>query len=460
MENVVEVRDVSYRYPRRKEPAIENLSFSIREGEFILIAGSSGSGKSTLCRMLNGLVPKYSGGWFSGRVVVGGIDTRDAEIAELSKHVGFVFQDPENQFVMTSVENELAFGLENMRLDSGEIRERVVDIAVELNIRHLLERKTAELSGGEKQKVVLASILALKPSILVLDEPTSQLDPQARREFLQTIAGLNDEGMTIVLVEHNTGEVLDSVDRVLDLDKRGFIPPSELEAGVEYRRHYPVKAVSGRECIIVGNLSKWYAGRQVLFDINLVVHEGEFIALTGSNGSGKTTLVKHFNGLFRPEEGVVSVDGMDVSKARREDLSRIVGYVPQNPSDSFFHETVEGEVAQTLRNFNINGGAVKVLEKFNLHEQREAYPRDLSVGQRQRLALASATAYNPKILVLDEPTRGIDSKSRHTLVKLLHKIHDEGTTIIMITQDEKLAGTADRRIVLEKGRIQDGDGKH
>ncbi|MFH1402782.1 MAG: energy-coupling factor transporter ATPase [Candidatus Altiarchaeota archaeon] len=453
---MVELRDVSYWYPGRDEPAVENLSLSIYRSEFILVSGSSGCGKSTFCRMLNGLVPKYSGGIFKGMVMVDGMDVRSTGIRELSRKVGMVFQDPENQFVMVDVENEIAFGLENQGADRGEIRERVAEVASQLGISNLTGRKTTELSGGEKQKVVLASILALKPSILVLDEPTSQLDPDSRRGFLKVISDLNKRyGMTIVLVEHSTEDVVEYVDRVFDLDGKRFTRPADVKP-IEYPKPKS-KTSNTKPCITASNLSKWYGGKQVLFGVSMQVNEGECVALVGKNGSGKTTLVKHFNGLFKPEEGSVLVYGMDVSESSVEELARLVGYLPQNPSDSFFHETVEEEVEGTMRNFSVHGDALEVLRRFGLEGHKNAYPRDISVGQRQRLAIASVTAHNPRILVLDEPTRGIDGKSLRTLVDVINVMRGEGRTIIFITQDEKLAGIADRVLMMDNGRLNHED---
>ncbi len=448
MKNMIELSGVSFAYPGMSEDVFKDYSLKISQGEFVLITGPSGCGKSTLLKMFNGLVPKYSGGRFSGKIFVNGVDVRKSSISELSDHVGMVFQDPENQIIMEKVVNEIAFGLENKNVSQSDMQDIVGLTAEKLGISHLLDRKTDELSGGEKQKVVLASIIALKPRILVLDEPTSQIDPVARRQLLEAIVRLNkDDGMTIVLVEHNTSDIINHVDRTIKLG-------SLKESGIG-RVSRKKNKKKDNICINVSGLSKSYGNRIALNDINLKIFKGEFVSIIGSNGSGKTTLIKHFNGLLRPGDGSVTVNGLDTSKASLEELACTIGYLTQNPSDSFFNDTVFEEILTTLKNYKIHRDPYDILKSFGLEGLCDQYPRDLSVGQRQRLALASVTSYDPDILVLDEPTRGIDIVNRDRLIRLFERLNQEGKTIILVTQDESLAKIADRTIVLDDGRLLD-----
>jgi energy-coupling factor transporter ATP-binding protein EcfA2 len=448
---IVEIKDVSYRYPQREEYALRGLNLTIGSGEFILVTGSSGSGKSTLCRLLNGLVPRYYGGALSGSVFVDGLNTDDHTVGELSTHVGLVFQDPENQMLMSTVEDEIAFGLENQMMGGREIGERIDWVADKLGIKHLLGRPTSELSGGEKQKVVLASVLALKPKVIVLDEPTSQLDPDSRSELFRLLTGLNREGAAILVVEHNIDEILSRVDWVFDLDSMQKVKPKRKHARPRRRRARP----TGDVVLRVDGLCGGYGGGQVLADMDLEVRGGECLAVTGRNGSGKTTLVKHFNGLLKPTSGSVFAYGMDTRETPTEVLAKRIAYLTQNPSDMLFCDTVEDELKLTLSHLGVEGDIEGILDRFGLTAYRSSYPRDLSVGEKQRTALAAVLVSNPDLVVLDEPTRGIDERSRETLVAIIRQLLVEGKTVVVVTQDTRLVSQlASREVKLEGGRVE------
>ncbi|MFC2162568.1 ABC transporter ATP-binding protein [Candidatus Altiarchaeota archaeon] len=454
-DDMVICEDLSFWYPERMEPAISDLSLRVGRGEFMLLTGSSGSGKSTLCRILNALAPKYSGGRLAGRVTVDGMDVRRRSVREMSDNVGFIFQDPEDQFVMGNVGNELAFGLENKRMSRKDIGEKIASISRELGIADLLGRRTQELSGGQKQKVVLASVLALEPPVLVLDEPTSQLDPDARHDLLELIGRLHREkGLTVLMVEHNLDDAARYADSVFDMDTKKKTKHSKSMKKHEYTRKKHVQS-SGGGCVLkVKGLSKSYGGIKALTDVNLEVGRGQFICLSGANGSGKTTLAKHMVGLLKPEVGGVTVLGQDVGLAGQEVIAGMVGYVPQDPQASFFHDTVLEEVAATVRNFSARTDPAGLIASLGLAGSSSAYPRDLSVGERQRLAIACAISHEPEILVLDEPTRGIDPASRNALADILFDLNSKGATIILVTQDQHLAAQADRIISLASGRVK------
>jgi energy-coupling factor transport system ATP-binding protein len=424
----VEVRGASYRYPGRDEYAVRGLDFSVDEGEFVLVAGPSGSGKSTLCRLLNGLIPHYFGGELSGSVQIAGEDTDGKTVAELSRQVGLIFQEPEDQIVMTEAENEIAFGLENMSLSPEEIGERIKWAADRLGIQNLLTRKTDELSAGEKQKIILASVLAVRPRVLVLDEPSSQLDAASRAALFALLKSLSRDGVTVILVEHNVKEVRPYADRVYELGKASH--PETIS---------PIPAAkTGKVVLRVEDLSCGYGQRKVLERLNFTVLAGECLAVTGANGSGKTTLLKHFNSLMKPMSGSVTVCGLDTRKTATDALASKVAYLSQNPSDMLFCDTVEDELKFTLHHAGVEGDIGGMLKRFNLLQYRDSYPRDLSVGEKQRLALAAVLVADPALVVLDEPTRGIDEAARRALVSMIHEMLLEGRAVVVATHDRGL----------------------
>jgi energy-coupling factor transport system ATP-binding protein len=427
----IKIHNLSYRYPGRQEYALKNLDFEAEYGQFILIKGPSGCGKSSLCRLINGLIPTYFGGELSGTVEADGLEVASQSVAEMSTHVGLIFQDPEDQIVMSNVEGEIAFGPENLNLEPEEIGKRIKWVTERLHIRHLLRRRTEELSAGEKQKVILASILAMRPKILVLDEPSSQLDAPSRKSLFALLQSLNKDGYTIVIVEHNIEEVAPLADVVFELDKAA---PEHVAPAQETK--------TGKVILKVDDLSASYGGHDVLKKISFTVCAGECLAVTGPNGCGKTTLLRHLNGLMKPQSGWVSVSGLDSKKTPTETLARKVAYLPQNPSDMLFCETAEDELKFTLRHLGIEGDEEAMLRRFGLEDLRDIYPRDLSVGQKQRLALAAVLIADPALVVLDEPTRGIDSEGRAALVSYIRGLLTDGKAIVIATHDRALVDAA------------------
>jgi energy-coupling factor transport system ATP-binding protein len=427
----VDIKKVSYRYPGRRDYALWDFSFKASEGEFILVEGPSGCGKSTLCRLLNRLCPDYFGGELKGSIHISQKDTKQLSIKDLSNHVGLVFQDPESQIVCQYVEGEIAFGLENQGLKPKEIEKRIQWITDKLGIKELLSRKTATLSGGEKQKIVLASVLAQKPGILVLDEPSSQLDPQARKDLFRLLHRLNTQGQTIILVEHNVSEAKKYAHRIFKMG-------SGKKAKTQKNAHK--KRPPGEPVLEVKGLQGGYKEKTVFEDVNISLRQGECLAILGKNGAGKTTLVKHFNGLLRPSSGSVKIAGGDIADVPTEKLARQVAYLPQNPQDMLFCDTVEQELEFTLKQLGLAKDKKKTLQRFGLKECANMYPRDLSVGQKQRVALAAVWVADPKLVVLDEPTRGIDSKARLGLATAINEMLCVGKAVVLVTQDHKLAG--------------------
>ncbi|MDN5347743.1 MAG: energy-coupling factor transport system ATP-binding protein [Clostridia bacterium] len=512
----VKVETLTYYYPRSSKPALENVSFTVQPGSFVLLAGGSGSGKSTLLRALSGLIPHFYGGRMAGTVQVGGLDTRRAGPPALAEVVGCVFQDPENQLVMPTVEAEVAFGLQNLGFSPALIRRRVAEVLQFFGLDHLREAEVRQLSGGQKQKLALAGVLALHPSILLLDEPTSQLDPVSAEEILQLIKRINEEnGLTIILAEQRLERCLHLADELLflengrlvgqgpsaamvrELSRRDslLLPPlARLFAGYHFKdlpltvkegrtllramgfkedgavnkmpenknrlmrpQKKPPASTPGNTSVKIENLGFTYpGGKEVLKGISLELKQGEVVALIGANGAGKSTLARHFNGLLKPVRGRVVVGGRDTRRYQVEDMADLVGYLPQNPNDLLFHPTVRRELEFTLtaRGLKDAGQVQEALHLLELEDLAQADPRDLSGGERQRAALAALLVGDPQVLVLDEPTRGLDYRLKAKLGQLLCRLAEAGKTVFIITHDAGfVAEYAGRVIFLSAGEI-------
>jgi energy-coupling factor transport system ATP-binding protein len=498
---------VSYTYPDAVQPALREVSLQLPEGEFILLVGPSGAGKSTLLRCINGLVPHFSGGLLTGTITINGLNPVQATPQIMSRHVGFVFQDPEAQFVLDHVEDELAFALENVAMPPSEMRVRVEEVLDLLDLAHLRRRRLETLSGGERQRVAIAAVLAFRPQILVLDEPTSQLDPQSAEEVLHALARLNsDLGLTVIVAEHRLERVLPFADKLIylagDGDKllvgspRQILPqidltpplvtlgralkwkplPLTIKEGLRFSRSWdkgrtisssqpqPSEQI-GEPYLQAHQVEVIYNSQPVLRGVNLEVWPGEIVALLGRNGAGKSTLLKSMVGLVRPSRGQLKVAGRDVATAEVTQICRMVGYLPQDPNTLLFAETVQEELLMTLRNHGLTLSKNKehmdgwllpqeLLKWLGLTDKSEAYPRDLSAGERQRVALGAITVTRPGALLLDEPTRGLDYLAKRQLVELLWRWRDEGMAILLVTHDVELAAAVASRVaLLSQGEI-------
>jgi energy-coupling factor transporter ATP-binding protein EcfA2 len=501
---MIRFEHLTYRYPGAEVPVLQDLSLKIGEGEFLLVIGPSGAGKSTLLRCLNGLVPHFYGGSIAGQVTVDGRDPLALGPKGMASAVGFVLQDPEAQFVVDKVEDELAFAMENQGLEPIVMRKRVEEALDQLNIAHLRQRSVNTLSGGERQRVAIAAVMTLQPQVLVLDEPTSQLDPQAAEEVLDTLVRLNqDLGLTIVLSEHRLERVVQYIDRILYLPGQGQPPildepravlsqvdltpplitlakaldwspvPLTIKEGRRFARQFASSRVQSAGhgsrasnlqsaiSITVQGLGYSYNGHPALQDVSLEVRQGEFVALMGRNGAGKTTLLKQLVGLLKPEQGQVQIadpkaeQPMDTRRVATEEIIQVVGYVPQNPNALLFNDTVRQELDFTRRGHGLApGDYASLLGTLGLTGHTEHYPRDLSVGERQRVALASILVAEPQILLLDEPTRGLDYQQKAALVGFLQHEKARGRTIVMATHDvELVANCADRVVLLGDGQV-------
>ncbi len=491
--SVLRLEHLTYRYPGASADALSDVSLAIEPGEFCVLCGLSGSGKSTLLRAAAGLVPHFHGGSFAGTVEVGGLDTRENGPAEIGALAGTVLQDPETQVVMSTVRAELSLAVENAGQPEGAIARAVEETALALGIAGLLERSTGELSGGELQRVTLAGALVARPRVVLLDEPTSQLDPVAGDELIWQLRRLNQESDTaVLLIEHRLERCLAAADRVVamdggrivcDRDPRGFLewaaeaqpalqtPGARLlgllgitppPTGVKQAR-----AALRREGLLGGDVTArapgpappvrrrraglparrraaaaaalelrgvWHElrdGPAILRGVELALAPGEAVVLMGRNGAGKSTLLRHAAGLLEPTRGRVRAAGR-------------VGLLLQNPGDYFLHERVADEAPVTA------------LQSVGLAGMAERHPRDLSGGERQRLALAIVLGGEQPaaVMALDEPTRGMDRAAKGRLARWLRERAEEGMTVLVATHDVEFAAEfATRAVLLGDGRV-------
>jgi len=512
-----QVENLTYYYPEKKSPALNNINLSINEGEFVLLTGPSGCGKSSLLRALAGLLPTYYGGTISGEIRFDGCSLSRLDKRRLARDVGLVFQDPEQQLVMTSVEQELAFGLENLGIEPWKMRWRVAEALCFFDLAKLKTSPTFILSGGEKQKVVLAAILAMHPRVLLLDESTSQLDPVAAQELLNYVQRLNLEwGMTVVMVEQRTDRCFHLVDRVVLMEQGRIIhqgPPREMARWEGGRfRHFmppvarvfsalglekvPLTIKEGRDILRQGwpkssvknghlaiktpligsringgppllrikDLHFAYDNRNpCLKGVNLTLYPGEIAALLGENGAGKSTLLKCINGLLTPQKGKIFLENKDITGQPAEILASRIGYLSQNPNDYLFHDTVREEIAYGLkvRGEKADDRVIRTMELLEIAHLWDTHPRDASGGERQRIALGTVLVTDPLLLLLDEPTRGLDPEKKQRLARLLRALKNKGKTAVVVTHDVEFAAeVAERAIILSDGQVvADGDRK-
>ena len=437
---IVRIDGLTYRYPGAAMPSLRSIDLEIGPG-LTLVIGGSGGGKSTLLRLLDGLVPQFHGGRISGSATVAGLDPLRTPIPRLAQRVGLVFQDVETQSVYGSVEREVAFGLENAAVTRTEMHDRVDEALAGLSIEHLRGRRLSTLSGGERQRVQLAAVLAMRPELVALDEPTSQLDPEGAEAVLAACRGIVRAGRAMVIAEHRLESLLPAADRLL-LVEEGRVdataPAAARGVTAAGRRHSAVRDGTAWE---TSGLAAGPAGSEVLASVSLAGGAGEVVALIGPNGSGKTTLLRTLAGLIPPLSGTV-----------RRPAGR-TAYLPQNPGALLHLPTVRAEVELTLRRAGATESPELMLGTFGLVGLANRYPRDLSSGERQRAALAATLAGSPALVLLDEPTRGMDAAARSSLAAAVRSLTERGSAVVVATHDTELAAElADRTIALRDGR--------
>jgi energy-coupling factor transport system ATP-binding protein len=509
MSLAVSIEDLTFTYQGNERPALQNIHSQIEDGTFIVVMGHGGAGKSTLCCSLNALVPKFFRGQYQGRVLVKGQEVARHRVADMSRLVGLVLQDFEAQLFSTNVELEMAFGPENHCLPRPEIERRIQTYLALVGLEKLRHREPATLSGGQKQRLAIGSVLALEPKVLVMDEPTTDLDPLGRDEVLSVAKGLREENRMLLIVDHEP-ETAVTADQVW-LMRHGQVisqgPPSEIllntaaiescgiktlpilelfqsmnwrgnpltvETAIELiqknrlaqRRERKFKPASSHDAhglpiLKAEELRYIYPTYHVeaLRGINLSIQEGEFIAILGQNGSGKTTLAKHFNGLLKPTSGRMLVQSKPTTEYNHRELARWVGYVFQNPDHQIFSRTVAEEVGFGLKMQGetpktIEKRAAEALEVVGLQGYEQKVPFALTKGERQRVAVASVLAAQPQVIILDEPTTGLDYRHQRNMMEMLKCLNQNGHTIIVITHSMWVAAEyANRTIVMKDGRI-------
>jgi energy-coupling factor transport system ATP-binding protein len=519
--HAVRVEKVTFTYHGEDRPALRAVSFVQNAGEMIGVMGASGAGKSTLAKCLNRIVPEFEDGEFHGSITIAGEPLDHLRVCDVAPKVGMVFQDFESQLFSTNVAHEVAFAMEQVGMDRAEMDRRIMPALEAVGLRGFEHRDPMSLSGGEKQRLAIASVLALRPSLIVLDEPTTDLDPEGRAEVFALIAKLRAQGLSLIVIEHESEE-LRAADRIVVL-REGEIaangPPFEVFARTElltacgvrppglghalellgidaqpksieqaydaiarayphvvgttyeniagsraHEQAAPADVVAGSAFIGIEKVSFSYAGGpRVLDSIELEVGAGEFVAIVGQNGSGKTTLAKQIVGLLQPAAGRVTIDGKDRAQMRPSETARAVAYVFQNPDHQIFAATVADEVAFGPRNFGLADDEVRrrcdeALEAVGLQSERQSDPFLLSKGERQRLAVASVLVLRPRMLILDEPTTGLDHREQLRMMALVRDLNRAGIAIVIITHTPWLVAEYARRVVLlRKGaKIFDG----
>jgi energy-coupling factor transport system ATP-binding protein len=499
---VISLRDVSFTYRHAVEPALRDVTLDLHRGEFVVLMGATGAGKSTLAKCLNCSIPQFQPGNLSGSIAVLGRPLDGATVSELAGIVGLVSQDFEAQLFATNVRQEVAFGMEQLGVPRTEMQRRLTAALTLVGLDEFAGRDPGTLSGGEKQRLAIAALLALEPAILVFDEPTTDLDPLGKAQIFDVLAALRTRGSTILLIEHET-EAAERADRLVLMEAGRIVadgaPARELRDVARLERlgvrpldldclgaalHWPQRVATLDEAaarLVVGRPApapgapvgppsppllaveraefSYPSGQRALADVSLAIRPGEFVALIGQNGSGKTTLAKCLNGLLQPQRGAVRLRGADLAALPLNRVAADVGYVFQNPDHQIFAASVADEVGFALRNFGIEPTEVTrrtsaALAAVGLVGSEAVDPFLLGKGQRQRLAVASFLALEPAVLVLDEPTTGLDYPEQRRMMDLLARLHGRGMTLVVITHTPwVVAQYAQRGVLMQAGRI-------
>ncbi|MBI3242106.1 MAG: ABC transporter ATP-binding protein [Chloroflexi bacterium] len=513
---ILEARIESFKYFAAQRPSLGKISLDVEPGEFIILTGPAGSGKTTLCYALTGVIPHSIEGTYAGQVKIDGQELNTMRLAQVSRLCGFVLQSPEYQLFNLTVKDDVAFGPENMTLPPGEVLARIAGSLAQVGMQGFDDRNSDLLSGGQMQRVVLACVLAMRTDLLILDQPTAELDPVGRKQIYDHLLQLNrDKGKTIIVADDRLSDVARYASRIvllehgeivhLDepkaffadravftsglripaparlhhyLESHGY-PPCPLDLDIagtaeQYRPLLnglaremtaaqpprPVETVAPAEIQIERLAHVYPTGQTALSEVSLTIGQGEFMAIVGENGAGKTTLAKHLIGLLRPTRGRVLLQGRDIAASSIARLSDQVGYLFQDPDYQIFSNSVYEEVAFALKIrrvpvTEIKGRVMAVLEQLGLSVYADTHPYRLSRGQRQRLALASIFVHSPPILVVDEPSTGLDYAETHDIMRMLADRNRSGATVLIITHDIELVLRYSRRsVVVSGGRIR------
>ena len=497
----IEIENLKYRYPKAERLALDGISLSIEKGSFVGIIGRNGAGKSTLASAIVGLVPQFYKGAYGGKVSVAGMDAATVPVGELSRKVGLIFQNPFNQLsgAKDNVYEETCFGMQNFSIEPDEMRRRADETLKMLGIYDFRDRNPFDLSGGQMQRVAIASILVLHPEVIILDEPTSQLDPAGSDEVFKAVERLTEEGITVIMIEQKIDKIAEYSDRMIllddgkliadgtpdevlsreDLDAYGIIPPASvriskalgykdgqgfypatadkavklLSGKIQFKQHIEDdKTTQSSERISVQNLSfHYHEGLDILHDFSLSL-DGRTTAIIGQNGAGKTTLAKLLKGLLKPSEGKIILDGNDISSSTAASLAGSIGYVFQNPDDQIFKPKVIDEVMFGPLNIgrddkDAKESAMEALSMVNLASASERNPYDLDLHERKLVALASVIAMDPDVIILDEPTIAQDDSGKQLIQKIIRELRDNGKLVISILHDMDLVAASFERVI-------------
>lgn len=478
----LEISNLSLTYETKNFQALSQINFFLNQGEIILITGPTGCGKSTLAHSINGIIPYAIPAEIKGSIKINSEEIIEWDVKQRALKIGTIFQNPETQLFGMTVEDDVAFGPENLGLPREEIRERVDSSLKTSGLNNLKDRFIFHLSGGQKQRLAISGILAMKPDILIFDEPTSDLDPLGTREIVNAIHYLaKNENKAIILIEHKLQDIIEIIDRMYIMDQGRFLIEGEphnvytkhfskiLELGINIPiKFYPndmklrtkhAEKINNGILLSLKNLNFKYNTNQVLKNINIEVHRGDFIALLGPNGSGKTTLVQNIIGLLRPESGTICFKNKDIKKKKAQEISREIGYLFQNPSHQIFLNNVFDELTFGLKNRKIPKEDIEkeinlIAKKLELESLLNKPTHILSRGQAQRVAMASIMLLKTELIILDEPTTGQDYRNRKEIMELMKKLNEEGITIILITHDIDLAfDYANRILLMDNGNV-------
>ena len=461
---MVDLSRFSVEYPQGASAALEQVDLSIGVGEPVLITGPSGSGKSTLALCLTGVIPGAVYARLSGGIRVCGVEPAARGVYDMARRVGLVQQDAEGQFCTMRVEDEVAFGPENLMCSEAEIERRVSDALKLAGAGHLAGRALTELSGGEKQRVAIASVLAMQPQLLVLDEPAAHLDPRATRSVVDSLRAIQrDSGLSVIIMEHKPWRFAGAVRRMVRLDEGRVVydgPAKWHRPGQTRSSAGPNSQPCGGEPLLaVRGLSCSYGERLALADVDLDVGRGEIVGVMGDNGSGKTSLLLSIMGIVKPQAGRVTLGGDDITALPVSSRASRVGFVFQNPNhqlftDSVWREVAAGPLARGRPPEECRPRAVGLLHRFGLAHMCDRHPLTLSFGERRRLNLAAAMVGDPDLLMLDEPFAGQDVKRAEDLARLLAEVAGAGKGVLLVGHDPDIMAWCCHRIVfLEHGRI-------
>jgi len=515
-EDYIKISNLSFTYPDGTL-ALKNINLAIKKGEYVVIMGQNGAGKTTLSLFLNGTIPNITGGTVEGTVTSAGLNPFERPVYEMAQKVGVVLQDPEAQLICSDVKAEVAFAAENLGLPREEIEKRIQWANKIVRLDGMEDRSPQQLSGGQKQRLAIAANLVMQPEIIVLDEPTSQLDPVGTTEVFGVLKDLNEKhNMTVVMTEHKSEAAAEFADRIVVLNNGEIVAdgePHEVFGNVDLLKKVYVKVpdvtmlawkmeermpiekypitIPEAHILIDGiaqkaNVSRTtspveiasrssvakpivevedfhfsypQAATEALAGVNATIYDGEFVALIGQNGSGKTTLVKCLLGILRSKKGRIVVDGNDIKGARPGELAKKIGLVLQNPDTQLFQMSVKEEIEFGLRNIGVPESEIgpridEAIKATGLEAWRDIYPFRLSFGDRRKVAVAAIIAMKPRILIFDEPTTGQDFRGRYELAEIAKQLNESGSTVIMITHDMDLvARYAKRIIVMGLGKI-------